>query len=91
MSSDHGSPVLEELAGRWRRFLSASAVRDFNVGAIILAPGFEVYRSELSEEYGWGRYPNVVTSLQFERLLSGLPGERRLIVFSDAPGLMFSW
>ncbi len=45
-------------------------VRKFNVGAIILAPGYQVYRAELSEEYGWGRYPNVVTSLQFERLLS---------------------
>ncbi len=41
-----------------------------NVGAIILAPGFEAYPAELSAEYGWGRYPNVVTSLQFERLLS---------------------
>jgi heterodisulfide reductase subunit A-like polyferredoxin len=45
-------------------------VREINVGAIILAPGYQVYRAELSEEYGWGRYPNVVTSLQFERLLS---------------------
>jgi len=40
------------------------------VGAIILAPGYQVYHAELSEEYGFGRYPNVVTSLQFERLLS---------------------
>jgi heterodisulfide reductase subunit A-like polyferredoxin len=40
------------------------------VGAVILAPGFQAYRAELSEEYGLGRYPNVVTSLQFERLLS---------------------
>ncbi len=45
-------------------------VQEINVGAIILAPGYQVYRAELSEEYGWGRYPNVVTSLQFERLLS---------------------
>jgi heterodisulfide reductase subunit A-like polyferredoxin len=40
------------------------------VGAIIMAPGYEIYRPELSQEYGFGRYPNVVTSLQFERLLS---------------------
>jgi heterodisulfide reductase subunit A-like polyferredoxin len=40
------------------------------VGAIILAPGFEVYQAERSAEYGWGRYPNVVTALQLERLLS---------------------
>lgn len=45
-------------------------VREINVGAIILAPGFEAFPAEAAEEYGWGRYPNVVTSLQFERLLS---------------------
>jgi heterodisulfide reductase subunit A-like polyferredoxin len=39
-------------------------------GAIILAPGYQAYRAELSEEYGLDRYPNVITSLQLERLLS---------------------
>ena len=41
-----------------------------DVGAIILAPGYQAYNAALSEEYGFGRYPNVVTALQFERLLS---------------------
>ncbi|MCP5099686.1 MAG: FAD-dependent oxidoreductase, partial [Chloroflexi bacterium] len=41
-----------------------------SVGAVVLAPGYQIYRSELSQEYGYGRFPNVVTSLQFERLLS---------------------
>jgi heterodisulfide reductase subunit A-like polyferredoxin len=45
-------------------------VEEVNVGAVILAPGYQVTRPELIEEYGLGRYPNVVTSLQFERLLS---------------------
>jgi len=40
------------------------------VGAVVLAPGYEAYHAEQSSEYGWGRYPNVVTALQFERLLS---------------------
>jgi heterodisulfide reductase subunit A-like polyferredoxin len=40
------------------------------VGAVILAPGYQTYHAELSEEFGYGRFPNVVTSLQFERLLS---------------------
>jgi NADPH-dependent glutamate synthase beta subunit-like oxidoreductase len=44
--------------------------RSVRVGAVVLAPGYQAYRAELSEEYGLGRYPNVVTSLQFERLLS---------------------
>ncbi|NDJ77954.1 MAG: FAD-dependent oxidoreductase, partial [Chloroflexi bacterium] len=41
-----------------------------DVGAVILAPGYQIYRAELSEEYGLGRFPNVITALQFERLLS---------------------
>ncbi len=41
-----------------------------NVGAVVLAPGYQIYRAELSQEYGLGRYPNVVTALQLERLLS---------------------
>jgi heterodisulfide reductase subunit A2 len=39
-------------------------------GAIILAPGYQIYKAELSEEYGFGRFPNVITSLQYERILS---------------------
>ncbi len=40
------------------------------VGAVILAPGYQTYAASLSEEFGFGRYANVVTALQFERLLS---------------------
>lgn len=43
---------------------------EIRVGAIVLAPGYQAYRPEMSQEFGFGRYPNVVTSLQFERLLS---------------------
>jgi heterodisulfide reductase subunit A-like polyferredoxin len=48
----------------------APQVEELKVGAVILAPGYEAYHAELSEEFGFGRYPNVVTALQFERLLS---------------------
>jgi len=44
--------------------------RLLNVGGMILAPGYQTYRAEHSEEYGFGRYLNVLTSIQFERLLS---------------------
>jgi heterodisulfide reductase subunit A len=40
------------------------------VGAIILAPGTEEFNPRLKSEYGYGRYPNVVTSMEFERILS---------------------
>lgn len=45
-------------------------LESLKVGAVVLAPGYQIYRAELSEEYGLGRYPNVVTALQYERLLS---------------------
>jgi heterodisulfide reductase subunit A len=41
-----------------------------NVGSIILAPGFEPFDAKLKSEYGYGRYLNVVTSIEFERILS---------------------
>jgi heterodisulfide reductase subunit A-like polyferredoxin len=45
-------------------------IEELRVGAVILAPGYEVYNAELSGEYGLGRYSNVITALQLERLLS---------------------
>jgi heterodisulfide reductase subunit A len=40
-----------------------------HVGAIIVTPGYEVFDARLAGEYGYGRMKNVVTSLEFERLL----------------------
>jgi len=40
------------------------------VGAVVLSPGYEMYDARLNVEYGYRRYPNVVTSLEFERILS---------------------
>ena len=41
-----------------------------NVGSIILAPGFEPFDAKLKSEYGYGHFQNVVTSIEFERILS---------------------
>ncbi|MFX1571125.1 MAG: hydrogenase iron-sulfur subunit [Promethearchaeota archaeon] len=43
---------------------------DINVGAIILAPGFDEYIPQQANRYGYGIYKNVVTSIEFERMLS---------------------
>ncbi len=43
---------------------------ELEVGAVVLAPGFEPFDATLKPEYGYGRMPNVVTSMQFERILS---------------------
>ena len=42
---------------------------DINVGAIILSPGLEPFDPQFKDEYGYGRMLNVMTSLDFERLL----------------------
>lgn len=39
------------------------------VGAIVLAPGYEIFDPAIRGDYGYGKFPNVVTSLDFERLL----------------------
>jgi heterodisulfide reductase subunit A len=40
------------------------------VGALILAPGFEAYNPGEFDTFSYGRLPNVLTSLEFERILS---------------------
>lgn len=55
-----------------------------DVGAVILAPGFGRLDSAVLARFGYGRFPNVVTSLEFERLTcaSG-PSEGHILRLSD--------
>ncbi len=41
-----------------------------DVGAIIVATGYDLYDKELMAEYGYGKYADVLDGLQFERLCS---------------------
>lgn len=43
---------------------------EINVGSIILSPGYELYDATGKPEYGYGRFPNVIGALEFERILS---------------------
>jgi heterodisulfide reductase subunit A len=43
---------------------------NIEVGAILLGFGFEPFIAQKKGEYGFGRHENVLTSIQFERLLS---------------------
>ncbi|MGB9521280.1 MAG: FAD-dependent oxidoreductase, partial [Anaerolineales bacterium] len=45
-------------------------IEEIPVGAILLTPGVEPLDGAIRPEYGYGRYANVVTSIQFERMLS---------------------
>ena len=52
------------------RYDDQERIEELKVGSIILAIGFEEFRPKELAEYGYGRYPNVVTSIEFERILS---------------------
>ena len=43
---------------------------EVEVGSIIIATGYDPFDAKLKPEYGYGIYPNVITSLELERLLS---------------------
>ena len=51
-------------------FDDTSKEKTVSVGAVILAPGYELYDGEKKGEYGYRRFPNVVSSLDYERMLS---------------------
>ncbi|NLF03058.1 MAG: FAD-dependent oxidoreductase, partial [Anaerolineales bacterium] len=43
---------------------------ELDVGAVLLLPGLETMPGDIRPEFGYGRWPNVVTSIEFERMLS---------------------
>jgi heterodisulfide reductase subunit A len=49
---------------------SEEETRELNVGAIVLATGFEKFKAFKKREYGYGIYRNVMTNSEFERMLS---------------------
>jgi heterodisulfide reductase subunit A len=51
-------------------FEQEDAAVEEEVGAIVLAPGYDLYGLENLPEYGGGHVPDVVDAMSFERLLS---------------------
>lgn len=62
-------------------FEQQDEIQEFDVGAIILATGFKVFDPGQAIQYGHGRWENILTSLQFERLChaSGPTGGKILL------------
>jgi len=57
---------------------------NIKVGAVVLSAGYETFDPKLRGDYGYGTYANVVTSLDFERLLSATgPNEGQILRPSD--------
>jgi heterodisulfide reductase subunit A-like polyferredoxin len=68
-------------------------VFDIEVGSVILSPGFDEFDAMGLASYGYGRYPNVITSIQFERTLSASgPYQGALLRPSDGePPRKIAW
>ena len=75
-----------------------------HVGAVIMAPGFDEFKvnfgklsqhgyTSLISQYGYDKYPNVVTSIEFERILSASgPSKGHLLRPSDQrPPSRIAW
>jgi heterodisulfide reductase subunit A len=57
---------------------------EIKAGAIVLSPGYEVFDPKVKGDYGYGKFENVVTSLDFERLLCATgPYEGEILRASD--------
>lgn len=58
--------------------------RELSVGAIIIASGMQVFDAATLPEFGYGKYEDVLTSLEFERLSSaGGPTGGKVVRISD--------
>ncbi len=65
-------------------FSQEPEIVDLDVGTIIVATGFESFDPSVIPEYGYGRYPNVITAMELERLANSAgPTVGRLVRPSD--------
>ncbi len=63
------------------RFDQTETIEEYEVGAIIVATGFKAFDPTPIRYYGYGKYPNVYTALEVERLLNaGGPTSGELVL-----------
>jgi heterodisulfide reductase subunit A2 len=58
-------------------------VRELEVGAVVVATGFDLFDAGDMPQFGYGRYPEVLDALQFERVLSASGPTGGKIVLGD--------
>jgi heterodisulfide reductase subunit A len=46
------------------------SVEQVSVGAVVVATGYKLFTADAKPEYGFGRYKNVITGMQMDRLLA---------------------
>jgi heterodisulfide reductase subunit A len=78
IDTEHCAYFLKGKCRACEKFCEAKAINfeqkelifELDVGNIIIATGFDTLDAAKIAQYGYGRYPNVFTSLEFERLCS---------------------
>jgi len=66
------------------KFEMKPEIQEIEVGTIVVATGADVFDPSVIPDYGYGKFPNVITSLEFERLINaGGPSGGHLIRPSD--------
>ena len=64
-------------------FEQKDKIVEVEVGAIIVATGFDIFDPTAMSQYGYGRFDNVITSFEFERLVSSTGPTEGNIVLKD--------
>jgi heterodisulfide reductase subunit A len=62
-------------------------VQEVEAGSVIIASGFQTFDAARIPAYGYGRYPNILTAMEFERLVnaSGPTGGKVLLADGGEP------
>lgn len=90
--ADHCKKLTEDKCGICEKICPAGAIKFddtaneeiVDVGAVIVATGYQEMAPQIYTEYGGGTYPDIITGLQFERLVSSTgPTNGKLLRPSD--------
>ncbi|MHB8894221.1 MAG: 4Fe-4S binding protein [Candidatus Geothermincolia bacterium] len=81
------APCIEACAAKAIDLDMRDEVRELEVGAVVVATGFDIFDASAMPQFGFGRYPEVLSGLQFERMLSasGPTGGKVLLADGTEP------
>jgi len=91
IDTEHCAYFLKGKCRACEKFCDANAINfeqselifELDVGNIIIATGFDTFDASSIPQYGYGRYPNVFTSIEFERLCSPTGPTEGHIILAD--------
>jgi len=64
-------------------FEQEDTILDIDIGNIVLATGYDLFDARRIPQYGYGRFPNVFTSLEFERMTNAAGPTDGKVVLRD--------